>query len=137
MTVKNVHGIRRMIARLQATSEIQAIIARHTFAVVDAVPMILDLNSRSQDYRHRLAFQWCEKHTSGRWRRRISERRGHAILDTVTFEFERMADATALREWLKAREWLPNDFSIYEIAPCSWWLCPLARLPLFLLRKRG
>ncbi|MHB2207980.1 hypothetical protein [Methylobacterium sp. CM6257] len=105
MTMKNIQGVRRMIARLQANPEIQAILARHTFAVADAVPMILDLNSRSPDYRHRLANGWCEAQATGRWRRRISERRGHAILDTVSFEFESTADATALREWLKARGW--------------------------------
>lgn len=105
MTVKNAQSIRRKIAGLQANPEIQAILARHTFAVAGTVPVILDLNSRSQDYRHRLANQWCEAHATGRWRRRIRERRGHAILDTVSFEFESTADATAFREWLKARGW--------------------------------
>jgi len=66
--------------------------------------MILDLNSRSQEYRHRLTNEWCEAHAT-RWRRRISKRKGHAILDTVTFEFESTADAVALREWLKVRGW--------------------------------
>ncbi|MBY0252101.1 MAG: hypothetical protein K2X54_12075 [Methylobacterium organophilum] len=83
----------------------QAIIARNAFTVADAATMILDLNSKSQDFRHRVAFQWCEALASGRWRRRISERKGNAVRDIVTFEFENEADAVALREWLTARGW--------------------------------
>jgi hypothetical protein len=94
-----------MAARLSAHPEIQAIIARNAFTVADAATMILDLNSRSQDYRHRVAFQWCEALANGRWRRRICERTGYAVLDTVVFEFENAADATALRDWLQARGW--------------------------------
>lgn len=105
MAVKNIQSIRRMVARILANPEIQAIIARNAFVVAGTATMILDLNSRSQDYRHRVAFQWCEARATGRWHRRINERRGHAVLDTVTFEFENVADATALREWLKARGW--------------------------------
>ncbi len=103
MAVKNVQSIHRMVVRMRANQEVQEILARNTFAVADTAMMILDLNSRSQDYRHRAAFQWCEVHASGRWRRRISERRGNAVLDTMTFEFENAADATAVREWLRAR----------------------------------
>ena len=101
----NVERNRQMIARLRANPEIQAILARNAFVVTEAVTLILDMNSRSQDYRHRVAFQWCEEHTSGRWRRCIRERRGNAVLDTVVFEFEQAADAISLRDWLKARGW--------------------------------
>lgn len=105
MAQMNVQSIRRMVARMRADREVQEILARHTFDAADAVTMVLDLNSRSADFRHRVAFQWCEAHATGRWRRRISERRGHAVLDTVTFEFEQTTDATALRDWLNARGW--------------------------------
>lgn len=94
-----------MIARLLGNPEIQMMIARNAFTVAASVPMVLDLNSRSQDYRHRLANQWCEAHATGRWRRRICERRGNAVLDRVIFEFADPADAKALRNWLKARGW--------------------------------
>lgn len=105
MAVRNIQGIRRMVARIQADPEIQAILARNAFAVAGTAKMILDLNSRAQDFRHRVANQWIEVHAKGRWRRRIRERRGHAVLDTVVFEFEQAADAIALRDWLKARGW--------------------------------
>ncbi|WP_267361252.1 MULTISPECIES: hypothetical protein [unclassified Methylobacterium] len=105
MAGMNVSSIRRMIARLQANLEIQATLASHTFVVAGAVPMILDLNSRSQDYRHRLANEWCEALATGRWRRRICERRGNAVLDTVIFEFDSEADTAALNVWLTMRGW--------------------------------
>lgn len=94
-----------MVARLRADRELQAIIARNAFTVAASVPMILDLNSRSQDLRHRIANQWIEAYAKGRWRRRISERKGNAILDTVIFEFADPAEATVLRDWLAARGW--------------------------------
>ncbi|GJE09493.1 hypothetical protein [Methylobacterium longum] len=105
MAVANVQNIRRLVARLRADQELQAILDRNAFVVAGTATLVLDLNSRSQDYRYRLANQWCEDHATGRWRRRICERRGNAILDTVTFEFESTADATALREWLTTRGW--------------------------------
>ena len=105
MARMNVQSIRRMVSQMWANHEVQEILARNTFAVAGSAPMILDLNARSQDYRHRVAFQWCEEHTSGRWRRCVRERRGNAVLDTVVFEFEQAADAISLRDWLKARGW--------------------------------
>lgn len=105
MAQMNIQSTRRMVARIQANPEIQEILARNSFAVADAVSMILNMNSRAEDFRHRVAFQWCQARASGRWRRRIRERRGCAVLDTVTFEFENVADAVALREWLTARGW--------------------------------
>jgi len=105
MAVKNIQSIRRMVARMRANPEIQEILARNAFAVAGTATMILNMNRRSEDYRHRVAFQWCEAHAAGRWRRRISERRGNAVLDKVVFEFESTADATALQNWLRARGW--------------------------------
>lgn len=105
MARMNVQGIRQMVARMRTDHEIQAIIACNAFAVAGAITMILDLNSRGQDYRHRVAHQWCEENTTSRWRRRICERRGNAVLDKVVFEFESTADAAALQEWLTARGW--------------------------------
>ncbi|GJE09478.1 hypothetical protein FOHLNKBM_0502 [Methylobacterium longum] len=94
-----------MAARLSTNPEIQAIIARNAFTVTASVPMVLDLNRRYEDYRHRLANQWCEDHATDRWRRRICELRGNAVLDRVIFEFEDAADAAVLHDWLKARGW--------------------------------
>jgi hypothetical protein len=105
MAQMNIQSIRRMVDRMRADPKIQAIIARNTFTVAASVPMILNMNCPSEDYRHRVAFQRCEALSNSRWRRRISERKGNAILDTVIFEFESTADATALRGWLKARGW--------------------------------
>ncbi|MEL6059454.1 hypothetical protein [Methylobacterium sp. DCY52] len=105
MAQMNVQSIRRIVSRMRADQEIQKILARNAFAVAGTATMILDMNSRSQDYRHRLANEWCKAHATGRWRRRICERRGNAVLDTVVFEFEHEANAVALRGWLKARGW--------------------------------
>lgn len=105
MAQMNLQSIRRMVARMRADHEIQEILARNAFEVADTATMILDLNSRSQDFRHRVAHQWCEAHATGRWRRRLCERRGNAVLDTVVFEFADPADALALRAWLATRGW--------------------------------
>ncbi len=94
-----------MLARLRATPEYQAMIARTTFTVADAVTLVLDLNSRSQDFRHRVAFQWCEELAAGPWRRRIIERRGNALFDRMIFEFEAQSDAAAFDKWCTARGW--------------------------------
>ena len=94
-----------MIARLRADPEFQAMLARNTFVVAGSVEMILNLNSPSQHYRHDITCQWCEMYATGRWRRRICERRGNAVLDTMIFEFESTADVTAFRDWLKAHGW--------------------------------
>lgn len=95
----------RMVARLRSDPHIQAMIARNAFVAVDFVTLVLDLNSRTQDFRHRLTNEWCETHATGRWRRRVCERRGHAVLDRVTFEFADAVDAFALRNWLRGRGW--------------------------------
>lgn len=95
----------RMIGRLRASPEIQAILARDDFVVADAVTMILNMNSKSQDFRHRVAFHWCTARVNGRWRRRIVERRGGALLDKAIFEFEHQADADAFDNWLADRGW--------------------------------
>ncbi|MGU3386580.1 hypothetical protein ACLBYG_18875 [Methylobacterium sp. D53M] len=105
MAQMNVQSIRRMVAQIRADHEIQEILARNAFMVADTETMILDLNSRSQDCRHRVAFQWCEAHAISPWRRRIRERSGNAVLDRIIFEFEDPADAAALRDWLAARGW--------------------------------
>lgn len=105
MAQMNVRSIRWMVARMRADYEIQEMLARNAFAVAGTATMILNLNSRSEDFRHRVANQRCEALASGRWRRRICERRGYAVLDAVVFEFENAADAKALRDWLTARGW--------------------------------
>jgi hypothetical protein len=101
----NVQSIRRMMARIWADPEIQKVLARNAFMVADTATMTLNMNSWAQDYRHCVAFQWCEVHATGHWRRRICERRGNAVLDKVVFEFADPADATAFRKWLRARGW--------------------------------
>lgn len=105
MPVANVQNIRRMVARLRADQELQAILDRNAFVVADTATLVLDLNSRSQDYRQRVALQLCETHANGRWRRRIYERRGYALLDKVIFEFEHQADTEAFNDWLADRGW--------------------------------
>ena len=105
MTPAQIPQNRRMVARLRADPGIQAMIARSTFVAAAAVTLVLDLNSRAQDYRHRVAFQWCDARATGRWRRRVVERRGHAVLDRVIFEFEVQSDADACNDWLAARGW--------------------------------
>ena len=105
MAQMNGQSIRRMVTRMRADHELQEILARNAFAVAGSAAVTLDMNFRSQDHRHRFAFQWCEVHATGRWRRRICERRGYAVLDKAVFEFEHSSDAAALRGWLKARGW--------------------------------
>jgi len=105
MAQMNVQSIRRMVARLRSDPHVQAMIARNAFVAVSTATLVLDLNSRAQDFRHRLASEWCEAHATERWRRRISERRLHAALDSVYFEFEDPADAAVFRDWLAARGW--------------------------------
>jgi len=105
MVVRNIQSIRLMIARLRADPEFQAMLARNTFVVAGTVSMILDLNSKSQHYRHDITCQWCERYATGLWRRCIRERKGFAVLDTVFFEFENSVDATSFGCWLKARGW--------------------------------
>lgn len=105
MAIRNIESIRRMIARLRADPEFQAMLARNTFVVAGTVEMILNLNSPSQHRRHDITCQWCETYATGRWRRCIRERKGFAVLDAVIFEFENPADAPVLRRWLKARGW--------------------------------
>jgi len=105
MAAVNIHRIRRMIACLRLYPEIQAIIARNDFEVASVVTMTLNLNAPSQNWRHDIACQRCAEYAIGRWRRRICERRGNAVLDTVIFEFESTADVTAFRDWLTARGW--------------------------------
>ncbi|MGH1573889.1 hypothetical protein ACRAWG_28675 [Methylobacterium sp. P31] len=101
----NVQNIRRMVARLWADQELQAILDRNAFVAADAATMILDLNSWSQDYRQRVAFQWCEAYATGRWRRCVCERRGYAMLDKAIFEFEHQADAESFNDWLADHGW--------------------------------
>lgn len=105
MAQMNVQSIRGIVARIRTDRAVQEILARNAFAVAGTATMTFDLNSRSEDFRHRVANQWCEARASGRWRRCIRERRGDAVLDTVDFEFENEGDAAALRFWLKARGW--------------------------------
>lgn len=105
MVVNNVQSIRRMIAQLRLTPEIQASIAQQELTVIRSALMVLDLNLRSQDYRHRVAAQWCEAMTCGRWRRRVVERHRHARLDRVYFDFEDQDDAAQFCDWLAERGW--------------------------------
>ena len=105
MTVKNIQGIRRMIARLRANPEFQAMLARNDFQAKGSATMTLDMNRMPDDYRRIVVERWCQGGATRRWRRRVIERRGHALLDKIVIEFEHAADATALGNWLQARGW--------------------------------
>jgi hypothetical protein len=84
---------------------IVAILEKNNFTSADAVTLILDLNNARSDYRRLVAEDWCQKHVTGRWRRRIQERRGMALLDQVIFEFEAAIDAEGLRSLIAAKGW--------------------------------
>lgn len=105
MTPAQIQRNRQMVARLRADPDIQAMIKRNEFDVADAIVLVLDLNNPAKAHRHHITFQWCEKSASRRWRRRIAERRGYAILDRVIFEFEAQSDADACNEWLATLGW--------------------------------
>ena len=105
MTPTQIQRNRRMVARLRADPEIQAMIARSTFEAVETVTMVLDLNSSVQDHRHQVACQWCAAKATGRWQRRVVERVRYARLDRIIFEFEAQADAEAFGDWLATRGW--------------------------------
>lgn len=105
MSPAQIHRRRQMLARLRATPEFQAMIARTTFVVAEAVTLILNMNIRTEDFRHGAAFQWREANATARWRRCIIERRGKALFDRVAFEFESQSDAEAFDVWRTARGW--------------------------------
>ena len=101
----NTQSIRRMLAHLRADPHVQAMVARNDFAAAAVSSKVLDLNSRSQDYQHWVAVQWCEVMSKGRWRRRVVERVRYARLDWVHFEFEFASDRKAFDRWRKIVGW--------------------------------
>lgn len=105
MAVRNIRGIRRMVARLRSDPHVQAMLVRNDFQARGSATMTLDMNKMQDDYRRIVVERWCQARASGHWRRCVVERRGHAILDKIIVEFEHAADATALRDWLQARGW--------------------------------
>ena len=101
----NISKVPPMVARLRADPFVQEMISRNTFEVMGFADMVLDMNRMSDDYRRIVVERWCQAHATGRWRRRVIARRGHALMDKIVLEFERAADATVLRRWLTARGW--------------------------------
>ena len=101
----NISNVPHMVARLRADPIVQEMVERNAFEAEAAVDVILDLNEMSDDYRRILVEGWCQTHATGRWCRRVVQRRGHALLDKIVLEFEHVADAIALRGWLMARGW--------------------------------
>lgn len=84
---------------------VQATIRRHAFEVADAISMTIDMNDIGSDLRRVVAEEWCTANATGRWLRRVVERKGEETTDRILFEFERQEDGDVLRDLLVERRW--------------------------------
>lgn len=91
--------------RLLADPEIQAILSKNDFVPCASVSLIVDLNNAASDYRRIIAEHRCQTQAAGRWRRRVIQRMGSALLDRIDFEFEDADDADRLRLFLLEKGW--------------------------------